>query len=98
MKILCVFGTRPDAIKMAPVIREFRRDQSRAQVKVCVTGQHRELLDRALALFDIQPDYDLDIMREDQSLTDVTVGVLTDRKSTRLNSSHIQKSRMPSSA
>jgi UDP-N-acetylglucosamine 2-epimerase len=58
VKILCVFGTRPEAIKMAPVIRELRRRQSRAEVKVCVTGQHREMLDQVLALFDIQPDYD----------------------------------------
>lgn len=77
MKILCVFGTRPEAIKMAPVIRELHRHQSRAEVKVCVTGQHREMLDQVLALFDIQPDYDLDIMRKNQSLTEVTVDVLT---------------------
>jgi len=77
VKILCVFGTRPEAIKMAPVIREFRRRPSRAQVKTCATGQHREMLDQVLALFDIQPDYDLNIMREGQSLTDVTAGVLT---------------------
>jgi UDP-N-acetylglucosamine 2-epimerase (non-hydrolysing) len=77
VKILCVFGTRPEAIKMAPVVRELRRRRSRAEVKVCATGQHREMLDQVLGLFDIQPDYDLDIMRERQSLTDVTTGVLT---------------------
>ncbi len=77
VKILCVFGTRPEAIKMAPVIRELRRRGSRAEVKICVTGQHREMLDQVLALFDIQPDYDLHIMREGQSLTEVTAGVLT---------------------
>jgi UDP-N-acetylglucosamine 2-epimerase (non-hydrolysing) len=77
VKILCVFGTRPEAIKMAPVIRELRRHQSRAEVKICVTGQHREMLDQVLGLFDIQPDYDLHIMREGQSLTEVTAGVLT---------------------
>ncbi len=76
-KILCVFGTRPETIKMAPVIRELRRRRSRAEVKICVTGQHREMLDQMLALFDIQPDYDLNIMREGQSLTEVTTAVLT---------------------
>ncbi len=77
MKILCVFGTRPEAIKMAPVIRELHRRQSSAQARICVTGQHRGMLDQALALFEIQPDYDLNLMRDGQSLTDVAAGVLT---------------------
>lgn len=75
LKVLCVFGTRPEAIKMAPVIRELRH--VRADAMICVTGQHREMLDQMLALFDIHPDYDLAIMRENQSLTDITAGVLT---------------------
>jgi UDP-N-acetylglucosamine 2-epimerase (non-hydrolysing) len=75
LKILCVFGTRPEAIKMAPVIRELRRLDTDSIV--CVTGQHREMLDQMLALFDIRPGRDLDIMRANQSLTDVTTDVLT---------------------
>ncbi|HXJ79467.1 MAG TPA: UDP-N-acetylglucosamine 2-epimerase (non-hydrolyzing) [Candidatus Methylomirabilis sp.] len=77
IKVLCVFGTRPEAIKMAPVIRELRRHPGRIDTRVCVTAQHRQMLDQMLALFEIQPDYDLDLMREDQSLTDVTAAVLT---------------------
>ncbi|MGC8810744.1 MAG: non-hydrolyzing UDP-N-acetylglucosamine 2-epimerase [bacterium] len=78
LKILSVFGTRPEAIKMAPVIREL---QSRSQVqpvgvKVCVTAQHREMLDQVLRLFEITPDYDLDIMEENQTPTQVASGVL----------------------
>ena len=81
-KVLCVFGTRPEAIKMAPVVRELRRHAPRIRVTVCVTGQHREMLDQVLQLFAIVPDYDLKIMRHDQSLTHVTTSVLTrDRKS-----------------
>lgn len=77
MKVLCVFGTRPEAIKMAPVVQELRRHSERLETVVCVTAQHRELLDQVLRLFDIQPDYDLDIMLDDQTLTDTTVSVLT---------------------
>jgi UDP-N-acetylglucosamine 2-epimerase (non-hydrolysing) len=76
MKVLCVFGTRPEAIKMAPVIRELRKHPASADVRVCVTGQHREMLDQVLQLFGITPDRDLDIMRPDQSLTAVTVAAL----------------------
>jgi UDP-N-acetylglucosamine 2-epimerase (non-hydrolysing) len=71
LRVLCVFGTRPEAIKMAPVIKELRR-RDRVTATVCVTAQHREMLDQALALFDIRPDYDLGVMRPDQSLTQLT--------------------------
>ena len=77
MKILCVFGTRPEAIKMSPVISELRKHPASVEVRVCVTGQHREMLDQVLRLFEITPDHDLDIMRPDQSLTAVTAAVLT---------------------
>jgi UDP-N-acetylglucosamine 2-epimerase (non-hydrolysing) len=77
MRVLCVFGTRPEAIKMAPVIRELRKHPARVDLRVCVTGQHREMLDQVLRLFEIVPDHDLDIMRADQSLTQVTAAALT---------------------
>jgi UDP-N-acetylglucosamine 2-epimerase (non-hydrolysing) len=76
MKILCVFGTRPEAIKMAPVIREFRKSPARVDVRVCATGQHSEMIDQVLRLFGIAPDHDLNIMRSDQSLTEVTTAAL----------------------
>lgn len=76
MKIFIVFGTRPEAIKMAPVVKAFRADPA-FQTTVCVTGQHREMLDQVLSLFDIVPDLDLDIMKAEQTLTDVTVGTMT---------------------
>ncbi len=71
-----VFGTRPEAIKLAPVIHELRRQRGAFDVKVVVTAQHRSMLDQVLAIFDIEPDFDLDIMRPGQSLTDVTVRAL----------------------
>ncbi len=71
-KILIVFGTRPEAIKMAPLVKRFQKDTASFNTKVCVTAQHREMLDQVLDLFQIKPDYDLDIMRSDQSLYDVT--------------------------
>jgi UDP-N-acetylglucosamine 2-epimerase (non-hydrolysing) len=77
MKVLCVFGTRPEAIKMAPVIRRLREEPACADAKVCVTGQHREMLDQALGAFGIRPDYDLNLMGPDQSLTEITTRVLT---------------------
>jgi UDP-N-acetylglucosamine 2-epimerase (non-hydrolysing) len=77
VKVLCVFGTRPEAIKMAPVIQELRRRPGCADVRVCVTGQHREMLDQVLRLFDVAPDHDLKIMRAGQTLTDVTAAALT---------------------
>ncbi len=75
-KILSVFGTRPEAIKMAPVVKEFAKYPEVYESRVCVTAQHREMLDQVLELFDIKPDYDLDIMKPGQSLTDVTCNVL----------------------
>jgi UDP-N-acetylglucosamine 2-epimerase (non-hydrolysing) len=76
IKVLTVFGTRPEAIKLAPVIRELERRPDAFASRVCVTAQHREMLDQMLGLFGIRPDYDLDVMRHDQSLTEVTVAVL----------------------
>jgi len=74
-KILLVFGTRPEAIKMAPLVKSLEND-SRFDVKVCVTAQHREMLDQVLDLFEIKPDFDLNIMKSGQDLTDVTVAIL----------------------
>jgi UDP-N-acetylglucosamine 2-epimerase len=76
MKVLCVFGTRPEAIKMAPVVRELRKYPVGVDVRVCVTGQHRQMLDQVLRLFEIVPDHDLQIMRADQSLTELTTAAL----------------------
>jgi UDP-N-acetylglucosamine 2-epimerase (non-hydrolysing) len=75
-KILTVVGTRPEAIKMAPLIKRLAAD-ARFDAKVCTTGQHRQMLDSALAVFSIRPDYDLDIMRPNQQLTDVAAATLT---------------------
>ena len=76
MKALFVLGTRPEAIKMAPVIREFRL-RSGISTSVCVTGQHRGMLDQVLQFFSIVPDYDLDLMKPNQNLFDITTGTLT---------------------
>ena len=75
-KILIVFGTRPEAIKMAPLVKAFEEYQDDFEVKVCVTAQHREMLDQVLEIFDITPDYDLNIMKAGQDLYDVTTNVL----------------------
>ena len=75
-KIMLVFGTRPEAIKMAPLVKEFLRYPEKFETVVCVTGQHREMLDQVLRIFDIQPDYDLNIMKKGQDLYDVTARVL----------------------
>jgi UDP-N-acetylglucosamine 2-epimerase (non-hydrolysing) len=77
MKVLCIFGTRPEAIKMAPVIAELRKHPERIDTRVCVTGQHREMLDQALAAFDIHPDLDLEVMTENQSLSALTSKLLS---------------------
>lgn len=74
MKILSVFGTRPEAIKMAPVVRRLSQTEG-IESRVCVTAQHRQMLDQALELFKIKPDYDLDLMREGQSLAQLTAGI-----------------------
>ena len=75
-KIMLVFGTRPEAIKMCPLVNELKRRENFETV-VCVTGQHRQMLDQVLAIFDIKPDYDLNIMKQGQDLYDVTARVLT---------------------
>lgn len=76
-KIMLVFGTRPEAIKMAPLVKEFQKHPDNFKTIVCVTGQHRQMLDQVLSLFEITPDYDLDIMKQGQDLYDVTARVLT---------------------
>ncbi len=76
-KVMLVFGTRPEAIKMAPLVKEFQKHADKCQTIVCVTGQHREMLDQVLQIFDIRPDYDLNIMKQGQDLYDVTARVLT---------------------
>ena len=75
-KILLVFGTRPEAIKMAPLVKEFQKYPDKFKTIVCVTGQHREMLDQVLRIFEISPDYDLNIMKQGQDLYDVTSRVL----------------------
>lgn len=71
IKVLIIFGTRPEAIKMATIVKELK-SRKQVECKVCVTAQHRQMLDQVLEVFKIQPDYDLDIMREGQSLSDIT--------------------------
>ena len=75
-KIMLVFGTRPEAIKVAPLVKEFQKHEEFETI-VCVTGQHREMLDQVLHLFEIVPDFDLNIMKQGQDLYDVTARVLT---------------------
>ena len=76
-KVMLVFGTRPEAIKMAPLVKEFQKHPETFKTIVCVTGQHRQMLDQVLQIFDITPDYDLNIMKQGQDLYDVTARVLT---------------------
>ena len=76
-KVVLVFGTRPEAIKMCPLVKEFQKRSDEFETIVCVTGQHREMLDQVLQIFDVKPDYDLNIMKQGQDLTDVTARVLT---------------------
>jgi UDP-N-acetylglucosamine 2-epimerase (non-hydrolysing) len=76
-KVMLVFGTRPEAIKMAPLVKEFQKDPTHFETIVCVTGQHRQMLDQVLQIFDITPDFDLNIMKQGQDLYDVTARVLT---------------------
>lgn len=75
--VMLVFGTRPEAIKMAPLVKEFQKYPEDFKTIVCVTGQHRQMLDQVLSIFDIKPDYDLNIMKQGQDLYDVTARVLT---------------------
>lgn len=74
---MLVFGTRPEAIKMCPLVKEFQKYPDEFETIVCVTGQHREMLDQVLTIFDVKPDYDLNIMKQGQDLYDVTARVLT---------------------
>lgn len=80
MKVLIVFGTRPEAIKMAPLALSMAEDPA-FETRICVTAQHREMLDQVLRLFAIVPDYDLDIMRPSQGLADITSRILTKMQS-----------------
>ena len=74
--VMLVFGTRPEAIKMCPLVKEFQKHTEEFKTIVCVTGQHREMLDQVLKIFDVKPDIDLNIMKQGQDLTDVTVRIL----------------------
>jgi len=76
-RVMLVFGTRPEAIKVAPLVKAFQKHGDRFETIVCVTGQHREMLDQVLHLFEITPHYDLNIMKQGQDLYDVTARVLT---------------------
>lgn len=76
-KVMLVFGTRPEAIKMCPLVKEFQKRGDEFETIVCVTGQHREMLDQVLKIFEVAPDIDLNIMKQGQDLTDVTVRILT---------------------
>ncbi len=76
-KVMLVFGTRPEAIKMCPLVKEFQKNSKDFETVVCVTGQHREMLDQVLKIFEVKPDYDLNIMKQGQDLYDVTARVLT---------------------
>jgi UDP-N-acetylglucosamine 2-epimerase (non-hydrolysing) len=79
-KNLIIFGTRPEAIKMAPLVLEFLRNSDRFETKVCITAQHREMLDQVLNFFQIVPDYDLDLMKPNQNLYDLTGHILSGLK------------------
>ena len=79
-KILIVFGTRPEAIKMAPLVKEFQKHPNVFETKVCVTAQHREMLDQVLDFFEIKPDYDLDLMKPGQNLYGLTADIITNLK------------------
>lgn len=76
-KVMLVFGTRPEAIKMCPLVKEFQKRPDEFETIVCVTGQHREMLDQVLQIFNVKPNFDLNIMKQGQDLTDVTIRVLT---------------------
>ena len=76
IKVLSIFGTRPEAIKMCPLVKEFQKRADEFETIVCVTGQHREMLDQVLKIFEVTPDIDLNIMKQGQDLTDVTVRIL----------------------
>ncbi|MEG1220578.1 MAG: UDP-N-acetylglucosamine 2-epimerase, partial [Lactococcus sp.] len=75
-RVLLVFGTRPEAIKMAPLALQLKQQEDSFDTKVCVTGQHRQMLDQVLELFNLTPDFDLNLMKPGQTLSDITSGVL----------------------
>ena len=75
---MIVFGTRPEAIKMCPLVKEFQKHPNDFETIACVTGQHREMQDQVLTIFDVKPDYDQNIMKQREDLYDVTACVLTD--------------------
>ena len=75
-KVMLIFGTRPEAIKMCPLVKEFQKDTINFKTVVCVTAQHREMLDQVLHVFDVKPEYDLNIMKQGQDLYDITSRVL----------------------
>ena len=77
-KVIVVIGTRPEAIKLAPVVLELERHRSEFETRICVTGQHREMLDQMLRVFDLLPDFDLQVMKAGQNLAEVTSACLTD--------------------
>lgn len=79
-KVLLVFGTRPEAIKMAPLVKEFKKHPDRFDTKLCVTAQHREMLDQVLEFFELTPDYDLDLMKPNQNLYTLTADIITGMK------------------
>ncbi len=79
-KNLIIFGTRPEAIKMAPLVKEFLRHPDTFETKVCVTAQHREMLDQVLSFFEITPDYDLNLMRPNQNLYSLTADIVLNLK------------------
>ena len=80
IKNLIVFGTRPEAIKMAPLVKEFQKHIESFETKVCITAQHREMLDQVLDFFEITPDFDLDLMKPDQNLFTLTADIITNLK------------------
>ncbi len=80
MKNLIVFGTRPEAIKMAPLVKEFQKNSDIFETKVCITAQHREMLDQVLSFFEITPDFDLDLMKPNQNLHSLTADIITGLK------------------
>ena len=79
-KILIIFGTRPEAIKMAPLVKAFQEQKDAFETKVCITAQHREMLDQVLSFFEIVPDYDLDLMKPNQNLYNLTASIITNLK------------------
>ena len=83
-KVMLVFGTRPEAIKMCPLVNELKTRKT-IETVVCVTGQHRQMLDQVLDTFEVVPDYDLSVMRERQTLFDVTTHILENIKSVRIS-------------